>query len=241
MQRPQSDSDEFAWNIYQKFYGNQLDIQHKHLTFTHNNRKLDVDVAGDVCFNVKLKLNNRYTLLGSVIKEEPDFNKIQSLLEQLLYSPMNISLLPKTGGLNTIKGQFTCDRFDSFIWLLDAYYHGLRAPILNRGTKNSYIGNQNILDTFLSEIGSVHNFCKLFYGITKRNYINDLISLGKGAITKPLDYYTYLDKAILFWKCRLAVYKGKNILTDEEINVYTNLLDELSETVKKAINTNIKN
>ena len=232
MQRPQSDSDEIAWNIYQKFYGNQLNIQHKHLTFTHNDRKIDVDVAGDVCFNVKLKLNNRYTLLGSVIKEEPDFNKIKSLLEQLLYSPMNISLLPKTGGLNNIKGQFTCDRFDSFIWLLDAYYSGLRAPILNRGTKNSYIGNQKKLDDFLTAIKSVENFCKLFYGITDSNYINELISLGEKAITEPSDYYTYLQKAIYFWKCRLDIYKDKKTLTNKEINVYTNLLDELSETVK---------
>lgn len=241
MQRPQSDSDEFAWNIYQKFYGDPLDIQNKHLTFTHIDSKIDVDVAGDVCFNVKLKLNNRYTLLGSIIKEEPDFNKIKSLLEQLLYSPMNISLLPKTGGLNNIKGQFTCDRFDSFIWLLDAYYSGLRAPILNRGTKNSYIGNQKKLDDFLTAIKSVENFCKLFYGITDSKYIKKLISSGKKAITEPCDYYKYLQKAIFFWKCRLAVYNGKNILTDEEINVYTNLLDELSKTVKKAMNTNIKN
>ena len=48
MQRPQSDSDEFAWNIYQKFYGDPLDIQNKHLTFTHIDSKIDVDVAGDV-------------------------------------------------------------------------------------------------------------------------------------------------------------------------------------------------
>lgn len=239
MQGPQSDSDEFAWNIYQKFYGDQLDIQNKHLTFTHIDS--EIDVAGDVCFNVKLKLNKRYTLLGSVIKEEPDFNKIKSLLEQLLYSPMNISLLPKTGGLNNIKGQFTCDRFDSFIWLLDAYYNGLRAPILNRGTKNSYIGNQKKLDNFLTAIKCVENFCKLFYGITDSNYIKELISSGKKTITEPCDYYKYLQKAIFFWKSRLAVYKGKNILTDEEINVYTNLLDELSKTVKKAMNTNIKN
>lgn len=229
MQRPQSDSDEFAWNIYQKFYGKQLDIQHKLLTVT--NITSGIDVAGDVCFNVKLKLNKRYTLLGSVIKEEPDIEKIKPLLEQLLYSPMNISLLPKTGGLNNIKGQFTCDRFDSFIWLLDAYYNGLRAPILNRGTKNSYISNQKELDDFLTAIKCVKNFCELFYGITDSNYIKELIFSGEKAITEPSDYYTYLQKAILFWRYRLDIYKNKKILTNEEINVYTNLLDELSKTI----------
>ena len=233
MQRPNSDSDQRAWAIYEQFYGNQLDIEKRHLTFINMNT--GIDVAGDVCFNVKLKPNTRYSLLGSVIKDEEEFDKLNALLENLIYSPMNISILPKTGGLNTIKGQFTCDRFDSFIWLLDAYYNGLRSPILNRGTKNSYIGNQNILDTFLSEIGSVHNFCKLFYGITNRNYINGLISLGKGAITKPFDYYTYLLNAILFWEYRLNAFNDKNILTTEEAEEYTSILNKLSETIRQAM------
>lgn len=61
---------------------------------------------------------------------------------------MNISLLPVTGSLNNIKGQFTCDRFDSLLWLLDAYYKGLSAPILNRG-KYPILIIRKYLKTFL--------------------------------------------------------------------------------------------
>lgn len=104
MDKPKNDSDANAWLFYEKYYGKSLSYEDK--KYTVGNTKILVN--GDVCFNVKLKYDKRFTMLGSIIKKEPEpqFNKLNELLSELLYSPMNISILPKTGGLNIIKKKF---------------------------------------------------------------------------------------------------------------------------------------
>ncbi|WP_173434389.1 hypothetical protein [Sharpea azabuensis] len=226
----QKDSDETAWKFYAKFYGEQLNNRHFKI------KGKDYNVSGDVCFNIKVKKNNRFTLLSSIIKDDLDSDKMKELNDLLtifLHSPMNISLLPVTGGLNNIKGQFASDRFDSFLWLLDAYYKGLSAPILNRGTKNSYIGNQKILGNILNEIGSVRNFYSIFYGIDDDGYLDHLINNGKKAIVEPSDYYAYLLEAVRFWTIRLDLLVKKDIFMKNGavMNDYCLHLQELKDLI----------
>ena len=225
--KPQNDSDQTAWNFYKSFYENMLTTNGKNCHLTY--KGISIVVNGDVCFNVKLQPQKHYTLLGSIVKNEDCFSRLKELLDSLLYSPINISILPKTGGLNTVKGQFSCDRFDSFIWLINAYYNGLRAPIVNRGTKNSYISNQSKLAKFLDKIGSTKEFCLLFYGINDNKLIEDLIASGKKAISNPNEFYDYLILAIRFWKARIYVLEQKNI----DISFYKKPLSNLSTLLKK--------
>lgn len=238
MLKPQNDSDQTAWKFYKSFYGNKLTTNDKnrHLTY----KDISIDVNGDVCFNVKLQPQKRYTLLGSIVKKEDCFSRLKELLDSLLYSPINISILPKTGGLNTVKGQFTCDRFDSFIWLINAYYHGLRAPIVNRGTKNSYISNQSKLADFLDKIGSTEKFCHLFYGVNDDELIEELIASGVNDISTPNEFYNYLQLAIKFWNARINVLKQKkeslnNDISFNDIFFYEGQLSSLSKLLEAAI------
>lgn len=238
MLKPQNDSDQAAWKFYKSFYGNNLKTNDKnhHLTYHLTYKKgISIDVNGDVCFNVKLQPQKRYTLLGSIVKDEDCFSRLKELLDSLLYSPINISILPKTGGLNTVKGQFSCDRFDSFIWLINAYYNGLRAPIVNRGTKNSYISNQSKLADFLDKIGSTEEFCHLFYGINDNKLIEDLIASGVKDISTPNEFYNYLQLAIKFWYARIDVLKQKKESSNNDISFYKGQLSSLSKLLEAAI------
>lgn len=235
MLKPQNDSDQTAWKFYKSFYGNKLTTNDKNRHLTYND--ISIDVNGDVCFNVKLQPQKRYTLLGSIVKNEDCFDQLKELLDSLLYSPINISILPKTGGLNTVKGQFTCDRFDSFIWLINAYYNGLRAPIVNRGTKNSYISNQSILADFLNKIGSTEEFCHLFYGVNDDELIEELIASGVNDISTPNEFYNYLQLAIKFWNARINVLKQKKESSNNDISFYEVQLSisSLSKLLEAAI------
>ena len=200
MDKPKNDSDANAWLFYEKYYGKSLSYEDK--KYTVGNTKILVN--GDVCFNVKLKYDKRFTMLGSIIKKEPEpqFNKLNELLSELLYSPMNISILPKTGGLNIIKKNFADDRFDSFVWLISKYYEGVTAPIVNRGTQNAYICNQLSLQEFLDEMDDENRFCLTFYGIPKE-FVSKLIDSGKSAIRTYKEFYNFLLLATEFWEIRL--------------------------------------
>lgn len=234
MLKPQNDSDQTAWKFYESFYGNKLKTngKNRHLTY----KDISIDVNGDVCFNVKLQQHKRYTLLGSIVKNKECFSRLKELLDSLLYSPINISILPKTGGLNTVKGQFSCDRFDSFIWLINEYYNGLRAPIVNRGTKNSYISNQSKLADFLDKIGSTEEFCHLFYGINDKQLIDELIASGVKGISKSDEFYNYLQLAIKFWNARIDVLEQKKEYSKNDISFYKVQLSSLSELLEAAQN-----
>ncbi len=233
-----SDSCDEAWDFYEIFYGKSLDKESK--TFTANS--ITIDVNGDVIFNTKLKKagkGNRYTLMGSIIKDidKESFNALKDSLDGLFYSPMNISILPKTGGLNIIKGQFANDRFDSFVWLLSQYYEGVTAPIINRGTKNSYIGQQTILSNFLDKLKNVSKFCECFYGI-EDTFIKRLILSGPKAISCKEELYNYYLLACEFWSVRLEkIYnnEGKEIISNDDYESYKTKIATLSVLLNDEI------
>lgn len=234
MDKPKNDSDANAWLFYEKYYGKSLSYEDK--KYTVGNTKILVN--GDVCFNVKLKYDKRFTMLGSIIKKEPEpqFNKLNELLSELLYSPMNISILPKTGGLNIIKKNFADDRFDSFVWLISKYYEGVTAPIVNRGTQNVYICNQLSLQEFLDEMDDENRFCLTFYGIPKE-FVSKLIDSGKSAIRTYKEFYNFLLLATEFWEIRLKNLKKQNIIKEDEFKSYELILNKLNELLKSNIDS----
>ena len=126
-----SDFDDEAKNFYKKYYENNFCYNGNEYMYSHEDK--EIAVAGDVCFNLKLKNKKNYTLYSSIIKDDKEIDRLYSLLDEIRYSPMNISIMPQTGGLNNIKNAIGNDRFDTFARLLSIYYDGDKVPIINGG------------------------------------------------------------------------------------------------------------
>ncbi len=218
------DFDEKAIEFYKNYYKN-LSVNGK--KYTHSG--VSIKVAGDVCFNLKLKNGKFFTLYGSIIEKDEVFDRLNEQLEKVRYTPMNISIMPKTGGLNNIKKSFGNDRFDSFGYLLSEYYAGNKVPIINGGTVNSKIGNRLLLARFLDSYSTVYEYFKDFYGIEDKQFINEIVEAGSHWITTKENFFEYIELAVKFWQCRLEQDKIKEWLKNEEKEEYTKIFSEISD------------
>ena len=110
--------------------------------------EVSIDVSGDVDFNFSSDSNTRkwqkrkYEYYLNIIEEDKytsdeDKNRAKELLsycEQRMFSPCNMSIMVRTGGMNNVKGKLSqdvhaLDRFDVFVYVLDDY---LSKPKENR-------------------------------------------------------------------------------------------------------------
>lgn len=223
-----SDFDEKAIEFYMKYYKNNLCFKDKKYKYLHAGEL--IEVAGDVCFNLSFKNKKIYTLYGSIIKGDKEFDRLDSLLDKIRYSPMNISLMPKTGGLNNIKKAIGNDRFDTFARFLSLYYDNDKVPIINGGAINMYIGQRLLLERFLDSYSSVYDYFNDIYGIEKE-LITDLVEAGKCLITTKEQFYKYIEIALRFWNSRINQDEIKKHLGDT-ISDYLNNLGEINEIIK---------
>lgn len=227
------DFDNRAINFYNKYYNEQLKENKQDYIYKHN--KKEIIVSGDVCFNISLKRGKYFTLFGSIVK---DINNLISSefdrnVEILRYSPMNISITPKKGGLNNIKKSIGNDRFDTFVWLMDLYYKGIRVPIINSGVINMDIKNKKILAEFLDSYDSVNEYFNDIYGL-ESDFIDKLKKSGEKEITTKDSFFEYICLALEFFELRLSQYKIKNYINDEEKKYYTDAIDDIKKILKKC-------
>ena len=223
-----SDFDEKARNFYMEYYKNNLRPEGKKLIYSHAGK--DIEVAGDVCFNLKFKNGKNHTLYSSIIKDDKEIDRLYSLLDEIRYSPMNISIMPRKGGLNNIKNAIGNNRFDTFARLLSIYYDGDKVPIINGGAVNMYIEQRLSLERFLDSYSSVYDYFNDIYGI-EEELITDLVVAGKCLITTKEQLYNYIEIALRFWNSRINQNKIKEYLGDT-IKDYLNTLEDINKIIK---------
>lgn len=176
----------------------------------HSAKEMVIDLSGETDFNFgrkkifgwgKSRMQYFKYYLKYVPKEEREiYSKLLSICEKHFYSPLNISLLPKTGGLNLVKKAIGNDRIDTFIWALDEWYKGGACLLLNCSS------NENIASVkeYLGLFKNVYDYCNTIYFIEDA-LVRDLISSG----TKPIDSYQrakeYMILATRFWKQKREV------------------------------------
>ena len=219
------DFDEDAIEFYKSYYNcheERLFQEKNDFIFCHCGKR--ISVRGDVCFNLKKEYRKNYcTLFSSIIKddenfEEQNFEELYKQLGELAYSPMNISIMPRTGELNNTKKSIGDDRFDTFAWLLDLYYdkeNGSRVPIINAGTKISYIGNRKVLGEFLDSYEGVKDYFADFYGL-EEEFVERLVKSGRKTITDRHDLFEYIKLAVSFWKIRMDQKRIKKFISIDE-------------------------
>lgn len=231
------DSKEF----YRKFYGARISDGDKGaLIFNHKHFKYDneeqIEVAGDVCFNLNLKNGKYYTLLGSIIKDEEEFNELGDLLDKFRYTPMNKSIMPKPGGLNNIKKYIGNDRFDILAWVIDRYYSESKALIINGNALNMTIKQRKKLEKFLDSYENVNEYFKDIYGIDD-DLINSLIKSGNEVIATKEQFYNYIGLALRFWEKRMDNHAVQNYIK-EQIDQYKNDLKSIKDIINRSAGVN---
>ena len=225
-----SDSDKSAWDFYLKYYGESLYKEGK--IFLFSNKVESIEVNGDVSFNIDSTVFNKGTkLYESILKETNVSEGLKNSLGVMRYSPMNISIMPKTGGLNIIKKSLGNDRFDTFAYFINQYYEGFKTPIINAGSLTMGIGNRLILEKFLDSYKTAGEFFEDIYGIDE-TFVNELIESGKSLITNKEEYCAYIKLAHKYWCYRLNHEKMTNLLDNQKIIQYKDHLNTILKEIE---------
>lgn len=222
-----SDVDEVAWDFYLKYYGENL-CQKNQSNFLFSHKGIEIYASGDVSFNIDFTKRKLYE---SIISEAEISESLKDSLSVMRYSPMNISILPQTGGLNNIKQSLGNDRFDTFAYFMNQYYEGIKVPIINAGAPSMCIENRLELQDFLDSYNCASEFFADIYGIDE-SFVNELIESGKYLIMNKKEYCAYIKLACKYWKSRLKQKKIKNYLNDRIISDYQNHLSTILKEIK---------
>ena len=225
-----SDVDEVAWDFYLKYYGERLYKEGKRFLFS--NKVESIEVNGDVSFNIDSTVFNKKTkLYESTLMYAEVSEELKSSLMVMRYSPMNISILPMTGGLNNTKKSLGNDRFDTFAYFINQYYEGFKTPIINAGSQNMCIENRLELQDFLDCYNTIGEFFADIYGIDE-TFVSELIESGKSPIKNIEDYCNYIKLAHKYWCYRLNHEKMTNLLDDQKIIQYKSHLNTILKEIE---------
>lgn len=185
----------------------------------------NITIAGDCAFNFNdKKLMGFWEILG--LDEKESMKSLLLLCCFMHHSVFNFTLMPRTGGLNDVKGVKICDtqgfdRLDAFLFRLNDFYNSrnLEHNILSVASDE----NKKALYSFLaSEVGNFENYCNLFYHISSKetkdsegkNLYDKLLENGKKEINNSDSLLQYIELAVEFW--------------EHQANHYDKCIEELS-------------
>ncbi|MBX4262459.1 hypothetical protein KTC96_09980 [Clostridium estertheticum] len=177
--------------------------------FKYNSKiSKELDFSGETDFNFSKKRifglgDNRYNQYKKLIKKEyldnpSKYKEYITKLEECekkLYSQANISLMPKTGGLQLVKKGVGNDRLDVFIWTLNEYYeYGITSQVFSTCSCE----NMEYLKSFLDLFENVNEYCEAVYHIDKE-LSDDLCVSGSKMIDSAERVIKYMELADRFW------------------------------------------
>lgn len=252
------DSSPEIWGFREKVYElSKLSIKLKEDEKDEGNYYIEkegerVDVSGDIIFNFTESKTKYY---NQIVHEDNASEKKKECLRKIIKkckssyheSPMNVSIMLKTGGLNLYKQGLANDRFDVFVNEIYNFYHGQKLGILENGCapKMSY-KNRKILDDNLKLYGDgdegFYAFIKEFYFLEKekdKRFIDELLESGKKHIDSCDGLYEYICLAFEYWiivadyyckNCIEAYLKMKNrVYPKKLLRVYSKFRDEYKQ------------
>lgn len=220
-----------AIEFYKSYYKDSFSEEKSQYIYSRCNNKIRIQVMGDVCFNLKKKHGKFFTLFGSVIKDEKEADCLFEALNPLRYSPMNISIMPKTGGINNIKKWIGNDRFDTFAWLMSQYFSGNKVPIVNGGAINMLMGQRILLEEFLDSYKDEKEYFDDIYGI-KEELTMKLVESGKNLlIREKADLYKYIGLALEYWEARMNQENIKSYIGNQSYKNYKSKIDSIKSII----------
>ena len=176
----------------------------------------NIDIAGDCAFNFNDgKLIDFLKILYSNKANAKESIKELLLLCHLMHhSVFNFTLMPRTGGLNDVKGMKICDTqgFDR----LDKFLAYMKSLFEKTDSKHEDLSNnKQILFIFLKEeVKTFNEYCKLFYHIDtndnqeKYPKIKNLLeNINKiEPISNCETLLNYIELAVEFWEHQADYY-----------------------------------
>lgn len=169
-------------------------------------------LGGDCDFNFN---DDKYSFFvklinGDDVASENEKYSAQNQLHEchnMHHRLLNFSLMQSMGKLQTFKGK-KLDRLDTFVFELDKYYRGVSNDILEEAENNS-----QALQFFLNDISDVYNYCKIFYFIEDKNFVDELIAQGNMPITNVKELSRYMSLAKKFWSNKESHFLRNEFLT----------------------------
>lgn len=146
--------------------------------------------------------------------------------KSLMYSIVNVSLMPMSGNLQSTKAHIGNDRLDVFVLMLDRYYNNNKNLLMNY---TSY-ENMPFLKGYLDIFDDVYQYCRVIYHID-RPLVDELIESGKKAIDTPERVIEFMRLAYRFWHQKLE--QLKRLMASGEVEERLNL-ELLSRDIKEA-------
>lgn len=222
------DSSPYSWKHFSDFYiikhwrdvknfdfNNLQEIKNKGIirlisrTASNNSKFGDFELAGDTDFNFKedtsVEKTSKYEKFKKLLEQEnidsKEFGKLE-LCKRNHHTLVNFSLMPRTGGMNSFKGtfkgeneNFCFDRFDSFVYNLNNFYCKSDPLIISRP-------NGKYLEKFLSAFENIYDYCRVFYFIDDRDFVDRIIKEGQQPISNGEDVIRYMNLAIDYWNIK---------------------------------------
>ena len=254
------DDTDNAWKYYEKKYGENLEDEKLYI----KEKEIEIEVNGECVFN----FGSKYKKLKDLIDKKQDIedeNKSKLIkkferCQKLHHSLPNIMVLPKCGGLNTLKGKIYFssknsewrvrkgpyisnewfDRPDSLVCYISEYYE--KKPILDKMSfkqTGEYLSN----GVFTSAIIHGETFAQLLELLDSFSSVNDFCSYfyqindkminewcKSGKCVVKDDIERYLNQALGYWSLQMKSIFKMLINEDEDVSVVIN-----GENVKKYV------
>lgn len=157
-------------------------------------------LGGDCDFNFNKKKYAEFTEIiqkdnTSSEKEKTEATTRLARCKKMHYSLLNFSLIQAIGNLQKFKGRIRFDRFDTFLCKLDEYYHGISDEIFRCSSRN----NKPALISFLNDFKDIYEYCAIFYFITDKRFVDEIIEQGSMPITNVKELVRYMNLAEKYW------------------------------------------
>lgn len=208
-----------AWKIYKKLYNTNVadwEIISKGRPYIETTFKYKAQKSKRLSFSGETDFNfgdtkivglgrSHYDHFKKILEPKADSEDIEVLnnCRKLCHSEINISLMPRTGNLQSVKKGIGNDRLDAFLCCLNEYYLQGNNFIFNYSSYK----NTPFLKSFLDLFHNVYEYCEVIYHIDT-NLTHDLILSGGRAIDSPNRVIEYMKLANSFWAQKRAYIKS---------------------------------
>lgn len=213
-------ADNLDSNIKLEYINNRYQ---KNTEFTYRGKKSKrMYFSGDIVFNFhndppgksgKRRLYTEMYNLLQIKKENNDsgltYEELCDIEDMLIEAnkrterKSNVSIMPCTGSLQTIKQAIGRDRLDTFVWCLDEHYQYGKTVLYN----HCAAAYMETLNSFLELFDSVEEYCECIYNISPE-LTRKLVLSGSKPIDSPQRIREYIILANQFWHERIVYFQG---------------------------------
>lgn len=238
MSKSEYDVSKIAWETYRLLYKDNFE------NFTEKGKRPYIDgiftlrgkktskakFSGETDFNFKKgfahtrgtayfkHLENSKKEAKCIKGHKRNFN----ICKKLMYSVVNISIMPQTGNIQGTKGNIGNDRIDTFVYAIENYHNGIDNLLMNYSSAD----NSCFTKEYFKMFSNTQDYCATMYHINE-SLVDELIKSGKNVIKSDKCVIQYMNLAYRFWRQKLIFFNSQGVSNSmrQELDRVTSLLD----------------